>query len=115
MPATYRLNTVRARANQVLDWLEEEGPAVVSAIQSGTRIEAQNLRYALRVLLDEERVHIQSYERLISADGRARFTATYAAGKGKNASMNDDDSALAGVDTSHLQAFVSGWPSMAAP
>jgi hypothetical protein len=105
---------VAARADAVLDYLVEHGPAVLTKIAAALVLAVYLVRFALVTLRSQNRAHIKEFARLPSGkDGMLQYTAIYAAGPGEDAVLpyKLQSEGLDFKSTKHLQGIYHQWAS----
>lgn len=112
MTAIVSRSKVAARAEAVLDYLIEHGPAVLTKIAAALVLAVYLVRFALVTLRSQNRAHIKEFARLpCGDDGTLQYTAIYAAGPGEDAVLPFRQEGLDYRSTSHLQPIYQLWAS----
>ena len=119
MKPKVRSAKVVGRTQDVLDFLEANGPSTLAAICAGTHLPLHIARYATVLLHQDGLSHISQFERIQRHGDRIpRHVAIFSAGAGTNAQLRNslaDDAKLDWETGSHLQATYVQWAQTRRP
>ncbi len=110
---------VVGRAQDVLAYLESNGPSTLADIASGTGLALHIARYATVILNLDGKAHITGFKKLLRPGDRIpRHVAIFAEGEGVNAQLRgavDDSTTLNWESTRHLQPHYMNWAATRCP
>jgi uncharacterized metal-binding protein len=119
MERRFRSPKVVGRAQDVLDYLERNGPSTLADIASGTSMHLHIARYATVVLNLDGKAYIQGFRKVLrDGDRIPRHVAIFVAGYGINAQLNgamSEEGALNFESTRHLQPVYVQWAGTRCP